>query len=122
MKRQMRLVTVLLAALLVAVGVSSLVVGNRTQAQAGRKSAEKQKKNPNASGNPEEQQRREDEKKVDKTIPPGTVSVSTDLVNVEAVVYNKKNGAIIQGLKKENFEIYEDGIKQEVENFSTPDA
>jgi len=122
MNRQIRITVALMAALLVASSVSSLFVGDRTQAQAGRKSSEKQKKNPGASGDPEEQQRKEDEKKVDKSAPQSTLSVNTDLVNVEAVVYNKKNGAIIQGLKKENFEVYEDGIKQEIENFSTPEA
>jgi VWFA-related protein len=121
MKRHTKLTIVLMVALLVAVATSNLLVGGRTQAQAGRKSTEKQKKNPNASGDPEEQ-RKQEEKKVDKSAPPATITIGTELVNVEAVVYNKKNGQIIQGLKKEHFEIYEDGIKQEIENFSTPDA
>ena len=110
-----------MAALMAALVASNLVIGDRTQAQAGRKSTDPQKKNQKATGDPEEQ-KKQDEKKIDKTTPPSTISISTDLVNVEAVVFNKKNGALIQGLKKENFEIYEDGIKQEIENFSTPDA
>ncbi|GAC1446645.1 MAG: hypothetical protein NVSMB56_07300 [Pyrinomonadaceae bacterium] len=51
-----------------------------------------------------------------------TVKVVSDIVNVDAVVYQKKSGQIVTGLKKENFAIYEDGVKQEVTNFSTPDA
>lgn len=51
-----------------------------------------------------------------------TVRVTTQLVNVDAVVYHKKSGKIITGLKKENFAIYEDGVKQEITNFDTPDA
>ena len=95
------------------------------QAQAGRKSAEKQKKNPGATGDPEQDRKAQDkqeEKKVDKSQAPVSISIDTAVVNVEAVVYNKKTGGILQGLKKEHFEIYEDGIRQEVENFSTPEA
>ena len=50
-------------------------------------------------------------------MPPASISIDTNIVNVEAVVYNKKTGGILQGLKKEHFEIYEDGVKQELENF-----
>lgn len=124
--RRMKLIAGLAILLAVALSVSPLFVSKQTFAQAGRKTSEKQKKNPNASGDPDEAARQEQEKKdrqkVDKTLPPSTMSIDTNVVNVEAVVYNKKTGAIISGLKKENFEIYEDGIKQEVENFATPQA
>jgi VWFA-related protein len=43
-------------------------------------------------------------------------------VNVEAVVLNKKTGQIITGLKKENFGVFEDGVKQTISNFATPEA
>ena len=92
--------------------------GRQTQSGSG-------KKNPNAPGTPEEEQKRKDkeeEKKVDKQMSGATITFDTSVVNVEAVVINKKTGGILQGLKKENFEIYEDGIKQEVDNFSTPEA
>ena len=92
------------------------------KAQAGPRSQEqKKKKNPNANGTPEEEQKKEQEK-VDKSVPTAAINISTEIVNVEAVVWNKKTGGMLQGLKKEDFEIYEDGIKQEVENFSTPEA
>ncbi len=124
--RRMKLVAGLAIALAVALSVSPLLVNDQTFAQAGRKTSENQKKNPNASGNPEEAARQEQEKKdrqkIDKTLPPATMSIDTSVVNVEAVVYNKKTGSILGGLKKENFEMYEDGIKQEIENFSTPEA
>jgi VWFA-related protein len=61
-------------------------------------------------------------------IPPDTlkeqevVKVATNIVQVEAVVYNKKSGQVVMGLKKENFAIFEDGIQREVANFATPDA
>ena len=51
-----------------------------------------------------------------------TVKVTTNLVNVDAVVYNKKTKQIVTGLKKENFAIFEDGEQKEVTNFDTPEA
>ncbi|MBO0723965.1 MAG: VWA domain-containing protein [Blastocatellia bacterium] len=110
-------VAVTLAAALIA---ESFLLPDRTFAQAGRKTSDKAKKNPNASGDPDDPQKQQTQ--VDKSIPPSSITIGTDVVNVEAVVYNKKTGGVIQGLKKEHFEIYEDGIKQEVENFSTPEA
>ncbi len=108
------------------VSISLLSFSALVFAQAGRQTQSGSgKKNPNAPGTPEEEQKRkdkEDEKKVDKQMSGATITFDTSVVNVEAVVFNKKTGGIIQGLKKENFEIYEDGIKQEVDNFSTPDA
>lgn len=50
------------------------------------------------------------------------VKVTSALVNVEAVVYNKKTKQIITGLKKENFAVFEDGIQKDITNFSTPEA
>lgn len=121
MKRHAKVSLLLLVAVITGLLTSSVIVGDRTMAQAGRKTGDKQKKNPGATGDAQEEQQQE-EKKVDKLTPPSTLKISTDIVNVDAVVYNKKTGQVIQGLKKENFEIYEDGIKQDVENFATPDA
>ena len=121
-----RLVSALFLAILAVWLVSQTVINSRVEAQAGRQStSDKKKKNPGASGDADAQKKEEErqaEKKVDKQMSGAVVTIDTNVVNVEAVVYNKKTGAIIQGLKKENFEIYEDGIKQDVENFSTPDA
>ena len=50
------------------------------------------------------------------------VKVTTNLVNVDAVVYHKKSGQIITGLKQGNFAIFEDGVQKEITNFSTPEA
>ncbi len=117
---KLRLAFAVAAALAVAAVANSFLVTDQTFAQAGRKSSDKQKKNPNASGDPDDPQKQET--KVDKSLPPSTISIGTDVVNVEAVVYNKKTGGVIQGLKKEHFEIYEDGVKQEIENFAALDA
>jgi Ca-activated chloride channel family protein len=50
------------------------------------------------------------------------ITVTTQIVNVDAVVYQKKSGQIVTGLKKENFAIFADGAPQVITNFSTPEA
>jgi len=50
------------------------------------------------------------------------VSISTQIVNVDAVVYHKKTGQIVQNLKKPNFALFADGVQQTITNFSTPEA
>ncbi|NOT64401.1 MAG: VWA domain-containing protein [Acidobacteria bacterium] len=122
MLRMRTVFAVLFALLLAGWSLAPLFTQPDVKAQAGPRSQEqKKKKNPNATGTPEEEAKKE-EQKVDKSAPQSAISISTDIVNVEAVVYNKKTGAMLQGLKKDDFEIYEDGIKQEVENFATPEA
>src|SRR6266705_5873535 len=50
------------------------------------------------------------------------VTVTTNIVNVDAVVYNKKTGQPSLNLKKDNFAIFVDGVKKDITNFSTPEA
>ena len=50
------------------------------------------------------------------------ITVTTQIVNVDAVVYHKKSGQIVNGLKKENFSIFADNTPQVITNFSTPEA
>jgi Ca-activated chloride channel family protein len=50
------------------------------------------------------------------------VTISTQIVNVDAVVYHKKSGQIVANLKKPNFAIFADGTQQTITNFSTPEA
>ena len=50
------------------------------------------------------------------------VTISTQIVNVDAVVYHKKSGQIVTNLKKPNFAIFADGVQQTITNFSTPEA
>ncbi len=76
---------------------------------------------------PEELKAEEEEKKrleleKNATVEEGVLTVDTDIVNVDAVVFNKKTGQIISGLKKENFAIFEDGVKQTVSSFTTPES
>src|SRR5262249_15171824 len=50
------------------------------------------------------------------------VTITTQIVNVDAVVYHKKSGQIVTDLKKPNFAIFADGVQQTITNFSTPEA
>lgn len=86
-------------------------------------SNEKKNKRPGETGQPGE--------KTQEPLPPDLtgkpqeaekLTISTQIVNVDAVVYNKKTGQIITGLKKENFAIFADGAQQAITNFSTPEA
>ncbi len=69
----------------------------------------------------EEAKKREEEEKnaiIDDTIE----KIDTNIVSVDAVVINQKTGSIITGLRKENFAIFENGVKQNISSFSTPEA
>jgi Ca-activated chloride channel homolog len=68
----------------------------------------------------EEKKRAEEEKNA--IVENEVLRLETNIVNVDTVVYNKKTGQIITGLKKENFAIFENGVKQDISNFSTPEA
>lgn len=50
------------------------------------------------------------------------LTITTQIVNVDTVVYHKKSGQIVTGLKKENFAIFSDGAPQVITNFATPEA
>jgi Ca-activated chloride channel family protein len=50
------------------------------------------------------------------------VKVSSNIVQIEAVVINKKTKQIMTGLKQQNFQVFEDGVQKDVTNFSTPDS
>jgi VWFA-related protein len=70
----------------------------------------------------EEEQRRLEEEEKSAVKDDEVLSIKTNIVNVDAVVYDKKSGQIITGLKKENFAIFENGVKQEIAQFATPEA
>jgi Ca-activated chloride channel family protein len=50
------------------------------------------------------------------------LAITTQVVNVDAVVYQKKSGQIVTGLKQGNFALFADGVEQKITNFSTPEA
>lgn len=50
------------------------------------------------------------------------LTITTQVVNIDAVVYHKKSGQIVANLKKPNFAVFADGTQQVITNFSTPEA
>ncbi|MEO6051061.1 MAG: hypothetical protein ABIP78_06985 [Pyrinomonadaceae bacterium] len=75
----------------------------------------------------EERKKAEDEKKrleeeKNAIVDTSVEKIESNIVNVDAVIYNKKTGQIIGGLKKENFAIFENGVKQNISNFATPES
>lgn len=97
-------------------GVSFAQSKKQTPAEGPKGSQKKnQRPDPNATPTP----KKEDEP---AEVDPDVLKIATNIVNVDAVVYSKKNGQIVIGLKKENFAIFENGVKQEITNFSTPES
>ncbi len=70
----------------------------------------------------EEEKRKQDEEEKNAVVDAEVLNIKSNIVNVDAVVYNKKTGQIVTGLKKENFAVFENGVKQEITNFATPEA
>jgi VWFA-related protein len=70
----------------------------------------------------EEEERKRAEEEKNAVADDEIVKIDTNVVNVDAVVYNKKTGQIITGLKKENFAVFENGVKQDITNFAMPEA
>ena len=117
-----RLSSLLALALALALGGASelsIVAQSRRQPPT---TNEKKNKRPDPNQKSDEQKEPLPPDIINKPQEAETVKVITNLVNVDAVVYNKKSGQIVTGLKKENFAVYEDGQKMEITNFSTPEA
>lgn len=87
-----------------------------------------QKKNTRPTPMTEEERKKADEEKKrleeekNAIVDPNIEKIETNIVNLSVVVYNKKTGQITTGLKKENFAVFENGVKQNISNFSTPEA
>ncbi|HEY0378185.1 MAG TPA: VWA domain-containing protein [Pyrinomonadaceae bacterium] len=117
--RTSALVAVALSLALAGAGNLTLFAQSRRQPPTGT-----QKKNKRPDGSQQQGEQKEE-------LPPDvegkpqeaeTVKVTTNVVNVDAVVYGKKSGQIITGLKQANFAVFEDGEQKEITNFSTPEA
>ena len=110
--------------LVIAVFVAAFCAGAllNVEAQSGRKPPEKARKERPEGEKPKPgeapPQEGPPQKPLTKEELAGAVTLSTAVVNVETVVYEKKSGAILQNMKQANFEIYEDGVKQEITNFA----
>ena len=89
-------------------------------------STEKKNKRPPEPGEQQPEQKPEEPTPTDivgKLQDADKITITTQVVNVDAVVYHKKTGQVVTGLKKENFAIFTDNsVKQTITNFSTPEA
>jgi VWFA-related protein len=84
-----------------------------------------QKKNKRPDGKPESDEQKPEPPPPDimgKPQEAEKIATTTNLVNVDAVVYNKKTGQPQINLKQANFGIFVDGVKKDITNFSTPEA
>ncbi len=85
-------------------------------------SDQKKNKRPGETGQGEKQEEPAPPDIVNQPKEAEKIATTTNLVNVDAVVYNKKTGQIINGLKKPNFAVFVDGVQQTITNFATPEA
>ena len=120
-----KLLTVVFAAMLVTVLLAGISLAQSKKQVPAETPKGTQKKNPRPSGTPDDKdvkdkdnKKEEDKAEVDTEV----LKIATNLVNVDAVVYNRKTNQIITGLKKENFAVFENGVKQDITNFSTPES
>ncbi len=116
-------VVILLAALL----TGSFIKGPVVEAQSGRQPPRKkvEKKIEEQKGNP--QQDKSQQQEPEEPVPPvprdfkdqPALKLSTQVVNVDVTVADKKSKQLLTNLTRKNFIIYEDGVKQEITNFSS---
>jgi VWFA-related protein len=55
-------------------------------------------------------------------LPDYSLKVNVPLVNVDVLVTTKDGGQFIPGLKKDNFRVMEDGVQQQIKNFTVSQA
>lgn len=108
----------IIAALLAVLLTASAVPRSNVVAQSGRQPEKKkvEKKTDEKKG-AEPQEPAPPLPKDFKQEPP--IKLSTQVVNIDVTVVDKKSGRLYTNLTKKNFTIYEDGVKQETTNFST---
>jgi Ca-activated chloride channel family protein len=106
------------AALLTVLLTASAVPRSSVVAQSGRQPEKKkvEKKTDEKKG-AEPQEPAPPLPKDFKQEPP--IKLSTQVVNVDVTVVDKKSGRLYTNLTKKNFTIYEDGVKQETTNFAS---
>ena len=120
-------ITIFLIGLLSGINIPAAYAQSRQQRGDEKKSDGKKNKRPTqaeieAQKKKEEEQRKLEEEERNAIVDDEVLKIDTQVVNVDAVVYNKKNGNIITGLKKENFAVFENGVKQEISEFATPES
>lgn len=113
--------------LVFALGTGSLVLAqSRPQRPENRPGDNKRNQRPTPKTEEElkreEEERRRQEEERNAEVADDVVKIETNVVNIEAVVVHKKTGQIITGLKREQFQIFEEGVRKDISNFATPDS
>lgn len=106
------------AALIALINFLDLPVAAQSRPQRPPQSNEKKNKRPDPSQKKEEISPEDRNAVQDEEV----LEIKTNLVNIDATVYQKKTGQIVGNLTRENFAIFEDGVRQDITNFSTPEA
>ncbi len=115
----------LIFTIIFSLGVSSVSFA-QSRPQRPAKGNDKKNQRPTPK-TPEELAKEAEEKRIREEIRNAedddeVLDIKTSIVSVDAVVYDKKSGQIITGLKKENFAIFENGVKQDITSFSMPES
>ncbi len=112
-----------------AIFLALIVSGGAASAQSKPQKSERPTGDGKKNQRPTEEDRKraeEDKKRAEEeknaVVDPTVEKIETNIVNIDAVVFNKKTGQIITGLKKENFAIFENGVKKDISNFATPES
>ncbi|HEX5876593.1 MAG TPA: hypothetical protein VFY60_18245, partial [Pyrinomonadaceae bacterium] len=106
--RSYPLFCIVLSLLLVGLSFSPVLSQSRRQPPS---SNEKKNKRPGETPKPGEQQQEPLPKDLEPVKPQDLekVTIATQIVNVDAVVYHKKSGQIVTNLKKPNFAVFDNG-------------
>jgi Ca-activated chloride channel homolog len=114
---------VLLAGIALSLGsVQSTFVLAQARRQPPSSDQKKNKRPPEGGQQTEEKQEPLPKDILGKPQEAEKIAVTTNIVNVDAVVYNKKTGQPQINLKKDNFAIFVDGVQKDISNFATPEA
>ncbi len=117
---------VIIASIFASLLAASVAPGAIVSAQSGRqppqKKVEKKTDEQKKNGQPAKPEQDPQEPvppipRNQKDEPP--LRLSTQVVNIDVTVKEKKTGRLVQNLTKKNFTVYEDGVKQEVTNCSS---
>ena len=126
MRRVTTFRAVVLGALIAILGVPPSALHARTAAAAalrgnrkGRRNRRRQSSEP--AKQPTGQQQPATAGQPQSQAPQTAISVSSNLVNIDAVVTDF-DGNIIQGLQKANFRVLDDGQPQQITNFAASEA
>ena len=118
---RMTAISILLAALM----IGSVIPNPIAEAQSGRQPPKKKVEKKTDEQKGDKKPAKPGEEEPDEDLPPiprglqdqPPLKLSTQVVNVDVTVVDKKSRKLLTGLTKKNFVIYEDGVKQDVTNF-----